>query len=63
MLITEWDTQTAIEVRAEEAYRKAKAEDRAEIERVTNEKDRMANEINRILAEFAAYKAKHESND
>ena len=52
MLLQEWNTQTAIEVRAEEAYRQAKAEDKEEIDRITTERDFLA-------AELTAYKTKY----
>jgi hypothetical protein len=55
MLITEWDTQMAIEVRAEEAakkaYEEAKAEDRAEIAQLASDRDRLASERDQFATE------------
>ena len=51
MLLQEWNTQTAKEVWAEEAYRKAKAEDKEEIDRITTERDQIATERDQIVQE------------
>ena len=52
MLLQEWDLQTALDVRAEEAYEKAKEEYEAEIDKITGERDH-------ILAKLSAYEAKY----
>ena len=69
MLITEWNTQTAIEVRAEESYQKAKAEFEAKIyeiaserDNVVSERDNIANERDRLAAENAALRLRLSEN-
>ena len=52
MLLQEWNLQTALEVRAEDAYEKAKKEYKEEIDRISSERDR-------ILAKLSAYEAKY----
>ena len=63
MLLQEWDMQTALEIRAEEAYRKGKADmeakAKAEINRIETERDQAYTKLDQIAAEFAAYKAKY----